>query len=157
MTAFINDTLAKQIERGEVNYFTFYKLDFDVLDDITIIVETGANNCQVTLDMQCEPTVWAQLKEGVSDTVSSADTVYNMRRDTASSLSTTELEVFTSAPTGGTIIAQSIVTDGRLPENNPFNREAGPLLKPNTSYAYQLSNIGNEEAYLSYSFFLREV
>ena len=157
MTTRANDTLQKQISRGEVYYANSLLLSLADADTIYAAVETSTNNCSLTLEVQTNAQLIVTVYEGLTS-YSSGSTVdtYNMNREASHTLLTT-IEDNVSTIVGGTVIfPPRVFLDGKAPENSPFNTESGMILAPSTKYGFKFTNDGTGNAYLGLNMFLRE-
>ena len=156
MTALINDTLQKQIQRGEVFFYSSNDQYFEVSEYLYFRVTTDSvANCSCLFEFLCDTIVEVRIYENPSSTTLLTNfSPVNMNRESTRLLgaSTSKLSSFS----GGTFIASAVTVNGALPANSPFSKEAGIILKPNEEYIYQCQNIGTGPAYFSYSIFLRE-
>lgn len=154
MSNFFNDTVAKQISRGEVFFGSMYGIT-DEGDDVNLRITTGANNCSLSIDIQSEESLLIFLYENpTTATGGSAVLLYNMNRESSSTINT---DVYTgSTLVGGTSLGSYYLVNGRLPVNTFFNKESPIILKPNEDYRLSIVNDGRAQAYWSITMFLRE-
>ena len=160
MSQFLNDSLSKQIERGEI-FFTgqdYAVSNFNTDDNSQIIITTGANECQVNISIEAGCPITFSLYEGSTHTGGSSITQYNMRRSVAGSLSTV-VKTFpaTVSIAGATLLAIRYSENGTGLQLTPFNYESGIILNASTEYYYSIANSGPINSSLSVSLFLREL
>ena len=156
MTAFINNTLQKQILRGEIFYWSGgnFKIEQSATDGY--LITTGASPCQVLFEVNSVGTIKLAVYENPTTASGSpAKTVYNMRRDSANTLLTTIQPL--NSYTGGTDIVEAIAYNGIQPINSGFSRESGLILKASEEYVYELTNWSEGSLSLSYNVFFREL
>lgn len=158
MSDFINDSLQKQIERGEVFYSGAAATNlFSRESSLIIAVETGANECFFRTEIITEATIGFSVYKDVTSFVStSSRAVFNMKiSDTSTVMNTTVDQA--SSYVGGSLIYTGRGIDGRFPQNSPLNLEAGLLLKPNTIFVYELANEGAGPTAITITSLLREI
>ena len=161
MSYFVNDTLQKKIQRGEVNYTIASEVEanFAPTDTFKFSIETSSKQCYASIDIQVNVTTLVSLYEGISSATSSvSSTIYNMNRSMAASVTTTVDKLSTFAIGGSEeVIWGGFVDKEDFPRLSPLNLEAGLLLKPNTIYVYSIGNFGNAPSMIAANIFLREI
>lgn len=156
MTAYVNDTLQRQIERGEVFYWSDKNQFIDPDETDGYVITTGANSCTVLFEVLTTEVMELRVYENPSSaTTASTKTLYNMNRNSANTITTTVKVLNTR--TGGTEIADILTVGGTTPNNSPFSKEVGLVLKPNEDYVYEITNYSGRKTPISYNVFLREL
>ena len=149
MSYFVNDTLQKKIQRGQVFWCIAVDTNqFQVSPDgstnsISFAVETGANECYVNFEALAETTTGISIHEDVTSFVSTASKdIENMKRSDTTTVMNTTVDLISSWIGGTSEFGLTAVPNGKFPQNTPLNLESGPLLKPSTIYVYDLVNVG---------------
>ena len=156
MTVFFNDSLAEQIERGEIFYWSGGNNKIEQSATDGYLITTGASPCQILFEVNSVGTIKLAVYENpTTASGSTAKTAYNMRRDSANTLLTTIQPL--NSYTGGTDIVEAIAYNGVQPINSGFSRESGLILKANEEYVYEITNWSEGSLSLSYNIFFREL
>ncbi len=152
MTAFVNDTLAAQIQRGEVFYIVGGAIYQSPGTTVSFVIETGAQNCSFQMEIIYSGNMLVSFKEGVTAS-SPIGVPVNMNFESAATIDTRmELKSFT----GGTGKFGMYFLNGKPPELSPFNKEAGCILQPNTKYGLSFLLDTPLHSSFAYSCFFRE-
>jgi len=157
MTAFLSDSLADQIERGEL----FFGFDTDfTFSEGTIkniyTIETFSKDCSVVMDFQCRDTIFIEFLEDAAAYVGNVDSPLTNMNLASSNTILTKFGVASSV-TGGTLVKSIGFIDGEAPANIPFSKDAGIILKANTKYAMKVTNLSGTELILTVSMLFREL
>ena len=155
MTAFVNDSIQKQIARGEIFFVSTAWLVVPRTTIQYIGIETGASNCAFNLIINTNNSFTVNIKENMITTLGAGLTTRNMNREYSDTVSTT-IKQGALAGNGGTALIATYIIDGEVPINTPLNKETGLVLKPNTKYEYAFTNISEGDATVLYTIFIRE-
>lgn len=157
MTSLVNDTLARQIQRGEVFYGALANLNtFDEGDLVKYTIEVGANDCAVSFDVSVNGTFSFVLLSGVTLSSGTPITLRNMNDASANTISV--VVDHTATYTGGTTLFTSYLFNGVIPTTNPLNIPNGAfILEANTDYAIAVRNLDRDSMDIAVNFFLREL
>lgn len=158
MSNFINDTLQKQIERGEVFYaLKNFFLDGKEIDEI--LISTSTSECSLVADIMGGGG-WSsyQLYEdsATSNDGTSIEAV-NMNRNSSTTLATTLFYTPTISAAGTVILNNQIFPVDIRHNQDPLGTGAGIILEPSKKYRLLLSNTDGNDSAISVSMFLREL
>lgn len=156
MTATINDTLRKQIERGVVFYGYASNTDLADAAAVEILIRIGSVTTELIFAMGAETTSIISLTEDVTvSATGSSLPLNNMNRDSAETTgATTFLGPTTS---GGANKYLQYAYDGRISNISPINSENGILLKASTDYKLSITNSSGFAGSYTFNWFLREI
>lgn len=162
MSNFFNDTIARQIARGEVFFGT------DKIDELGVdnpfgssvskdfIFTTGAIDTRLNFGIVTATRSSVIVYETVT---TSSDGVLlsmiNLNRASANTTNATMHEDPTISTKSGVIVNISM-PDGELSSIAPFNTEGGMIMAASTKYLLRVFNHGTSPAAYSFSWFTRE-
>lgn len=157
MTAYINDTLGKQIERGEVyTGVVSSTIGPTAGGSIRFTIEVGANDCSFIFDVVTPVATSVNITEGLTSVAGgSTATNINLLRSSADTITTV---VKTGAAiAGGSSLISYTSEDGKFPASSAINSEAGIILAANTDYSYYISNLDVVDVRYAFTWYLREI
>ena len=155
MSNFLNDSLSKQIERGEVFYAGI--VDTSVSEDeiTNWAIRCGTRDCSLSLDMLVETTFRVSLVSGITYSSGTQVTLNNLN-DASSNTIAAELKKSVSY-SGGSSLWTSYLLNGKVSPTSPLSISGGTILAANTDYAIQIINRDIDIVVLNANFFLREL
>lgn len=155
MTVFLNDTVARQIEDGEI---WTQSLQFNVPagSSVYMTVHTDANPVNSNIEVYAPAKTSLVITEGVTESVAGvAVSLINMNR--SGSFSTNVVLKGSGTYTGGTIIHRADIPNDYIGAISKSSGELGFVLKENLITLYQIKNQSNNEYDINVNLFLREI
>lgn len=156
MTATANDSIAKQIQRGEIfNSGTNQEITRGT--SFFLLVSVGSKDVSFAMEVSTAAFTVIIMTAGVSAVSDGVEApLVNMNLGSAK---TTDTAVYVDpvTVTGGTIKFALRAPDGEFTDTTAFNRETGVILEANTKYAFSISNNSGPPADYQITWFVREV
>lgn len=159
MTALINDTLQKQIERGEV-FFQSHTVQRTAQEKMCVIeIVADANfNVEYTLDLVLDGSWYVQINESASTATPTVQYIpINMNRDATNTLNAWYAFKSNQAYAASSNLTAFYVLNGKVPQNSLLNRDTGAILKKGYRTTITLTNLDPIDRSLVISQFFREL
>lgn len=162
MSNFINDTLANQIERGEVFLASLQielapQLTASTTFSETYRILTGAYETSLRLEIAGLTTCSIVVAEGmVYSAPGTPVPLINMNFNSSNTISATVF-VDPTVSVGGTTKFISYRLLDNLVKLSPFDVESGIILKPSTEYQFVITNLGSNTDDYAVTTYLREL
>ncbi len=148
-----NDTLQKQIQRGEV-WTGSHAVELESQEDIYYGIEVGARNTEFVFEVYIPAEVTVRIVE--APTLSGGTPFPEINMERSGSYSTDVTASIDSTSSGG-----SFILSNQVPElhgaNVLFSGKAGFILKANTDYSYYVKNNSAQKVLHAVQWFYREI
>lgn len=155
MGQFINDTLSKQIERGEVFYGEVVSVEVADFTPQYFKIVTDANEVSLRMGVVAKDDIALVLTKGGALTGTSVP-LANMNTNSATTMGTT-VTYGTTGPSTGINVMSTVFANGETSPLTPTGIESGIILEPSTTYVGYVIPICGSPLWPYVSFFLRDV
>ena len=158
MSNFLNDSLPKQIERGEVFITMIAGTNLAPGDEYDFYIATPTNPTSLSLSVLTDTFYSVDYREGAAILSGGVSlTSYNMNR-----------EIGGTAPLSITVNPTSYISDGSsrllllnyshvLPSVAPVGTENSLILATSSGVVYRIKNIGGDKGFFSFTLHHREI